>query len=490
MARHRIGFETLTIVGYVVVVLLLSVGMSLSIRELSAAAHGQLARARTEEMRVTLIERLRWNSEAVVSNGRGFLASHDPALLAGTHRAVGRFDATLQTLLAQTKPQDRPLIFRVERTAREFVEKQQEIFSTHAARDEGAGIDSRFENELLPLRAALDDSLARLVTHEQLELAAFYEDARADISRLERGLYALLLCLVLAGLAVASYFARLLARSYRQERVASDVARRAVAARDQMMGIVAHDLRNPLGAIAMRAELLRSTGESQRVCAEAMSIGKAAGRMESLIKSMLDVTSIDAGKFVVVPEACEVDELIRDTVEMFENGVAAKQIRFEQRVADPRLAICADRERVLQVLSNLVGNALKFTPINGRVTLSVARREAHAEFSVRDTGPGIPREDLPHAFDRFWRAEAKAQKGTGLGLFIAKSIVDAHGGRIWVESEPGHGTAVRFTLPLVVRDREESGATHRARQARGMGGPDDDVRPDLLHLGPGGRSTT
>jgi signal transduction histidine kinase len=111
--------------------------------------------------------------------------------------------------------------------------------------------------------------------------------------------------------------------------------------------------------------------------------------------------------------------------------------------------IRADQERVLQVLSNLVGNALKFTPEGGLVTLSAERDATMVRFAVVDSGPGIPREDLARVFDRFWRKETPGKKGTGLGLFIAKGIIEAHGGRIWVESDTGRGASFYFTIPLV-----------------------------------------
>jgi signal transduction histidine kinase len=139
-------------------------------------------------------------------------------------------------------------------------------------------------------------------------------------------------------------------------------------------------------------------------------------------------------------------------------------VRLEQSVADAGLAVLADRERVFQVLSNLVGNALKFTPSGGRVSLSVEQQGATVRFAVCDTGPGIPPVSLPRVFDRFW-TETPGKKGTGLGLFIAKGIVDAHGGRIWVESELGHGATFAFTLPLVDPGTQQVPSTWMPRPA-------------------------
>jgi len=178
--------------------------------------------------------------------------------------------------------------------------------------------------------------------------------------------------------------------------------------------------------------------------------------MEYLIATMLDVTTIEAGKFTVRPAPCPVRDLLRETESMFAPLATSKQIRLERRESDADLAVHAERERVLQVLSNLVGNALKFTPQGGCVVLAADREGAVVRFTVLDTGPGIARESLQSVFDRFWKKETAGTKGTGLGLFIAKGIIEAHGGGISVDSELGHGATFCFTLPIVehpVQDR-------------------------------------
>jgi signal transduction histidine kinase len=235
------------------------------------------------------------------------------------------------------------------------------------------------------------------------------------------------------------------------------------AARDELMAIVAHDLRNPLGAITMRAALMQKVPDSERVREQAEAVENIAMRMEYLIKTMLDVTTMEAGKFSVSPGRCDVDELLREATEMFETLSASKEVEIEQVVPDQGLAIHADRERVLQVLSNLLGNALKFTPQGGRVTLRAERQGATVRFGVQDTGPGIGRENLPRIFERYWKVETPGKKGTGLGLFIAKGIIDAHGGRIWVESEVGRGSSFYFTLPIASPAKQQAHATAQAR---------------------------
>jgi signal transduction histidine kinase len=219
------------------------------------------------------------------------------------------------------------------------------------------------------------------------------------------------------------------------------------------MAIVAHDLRNPLGSITMRAALMRETAESANMREHASSIENVAMRMEYLIKTMLDLSTMEAGRFSLMRLSFGVDDLLNEVMNLFEPLATAKQLVLGRSVKDSGLVIHADRDRVLQVLSNLIGNALKFTPRGGHVTVTAERDGKNVQFSVTDTGPGIPSDHIARIFERFWKHGIPGVKSIGLGLFIAKGIVDAHGGRIWVESEPGHGTRFYFTLPLELGTR-------------------------------------
>jgi two-component system sensor histidine kinase/response regulator len=230
-------------------------------------------------------------------------------------------------------------------------------------------------------------------------------------------------------------------------------ARRAVAARDEVIGVVSHDLRGPLNAVLMAAQIAAAElaqMEHERAGsarARLATIVRSAERMGRLVGDLLDVTRIEAGRMVVAPapesvaalfeEACLAQRPLADT-----RGVA---LRAE--LDDPALRVLADRERAQQVLANLIGNALKFTPAGGEVTLRAAREGAAVQVVVQDTGVGIAAAQLPHVFDRFWQAEGGARQGAGLGLSIVKGLVEAQGGSVTVESELGRGTAVRFTLP-------------------------------------------
>jgi signal transduction histidine kinase/DNA-binding response OmpR family regulator len=240
-------------------------------------------------------------------------------------------------------------------------------------------------------------------------------------------------------------------------------AREATRARDELLGIIAHDLRNPLNNVGMAAAVLRESladhGLGPELNRYVDVINKAARRADALIGDLLDVTRIDAGRLEVETTPEDPRALLADAVEEMGPQATAKSIALVRHVEEPLPAtVPADRGRILQVFANLVGNALKFTPAPGTVTLSAAAGPGEIVFSVSDTGPGLPEEHLAHVFDRFWQARQTARLGTGLGLAIAKGIVEAHGGTITVESTPGQGATFRFRLPLAPANAASGGS--------------------------------
>jgi PAS domain S-box-containing protein len=227
-------------------------------------------------------------------------------------------------------------------------------------------------------------------------------------------------------------------------------ALRATGARDEVLGVVAHDLRNPLNSIMMHAQLLqrgRSEGEA-RYRKHGESIHKSASRMNRLIQDLLDVTRIEAGQLPLERGPVAAEQVALDVVEAQKAVVASSRVELKLDVARCLPTISVDRDRLLQVFENLIGNAVKFTPSGGSITIGANLRGGEVMFWVEDTGAGIPAEHLPHLFDRFWQAKKGAKGGAGLGLAIARGVVDAHGGRIWVESTEGRGTTFYFTVPV------------------------------------------
>jgi PAS domain S-box-containing protein len=229
-------------------------------------------------------------------------------------------------------------------------------------------------------------------------------------------------------------------------RLSEATARKATKARDDMLGIVAHDLRNPLQVVATDAGTLRASSDVvvQKIGDD---IQRAIQRMDRLIQDLLDVTRIDAGQLFVRPARVPVRELIEDTLHTQKVLASSADIDLQSVVPSDIPDVWADPNRVTQALDNLIGNAIKFTKPGGRITLAAESRPGEVVFSVADTGLGIAEGDLPHVFDRFWQTSKMKKDGAGLGLAIVKGIVNAHSGRVWAESSPGQGSTFFFTVP-------------------------------------------
>lgn len=235
--------------------------------------------------------------------------------------------------------------------------------------------------------------------------------------------------------------------SERKAKEAEDAAR----ARDEMMAIVSHDLRDPLNTVRLSIGLMLDIlpqGELREFELRQLAIiRRAAERMEKLIQDLLDVTRIEAGRLSIEPQPVRVGQVLSDAVEAFRPRAQAAALELTTEAAGESEKLYADRDRLLQVFSNLIGNAMKFTPEGGSISVRAYPQEDGFRFEVADTGPGIPPEHLPHLFDRFWQANNAARSGAGLGLAICKGIVEAHGGTLWVESTPGEGSTFSFILP-------------------------------------------
>jgi signal transduction histidine kinase len=228
------------------------------------------------------------------------------------------------------------------------------------------------------------------------------------------------------------------------------VAREAIRAREDVLAIVSHDLKNPVSTAALVAELLR---ESDTMDAGGLRelgdmIRRSVDQMLPLIDGLLDVVRLERGAFSVQPSAHEPREVILPVVDAIRLQAERKGQSLETDVPATLPEVRCDARRIGQVISNLLGNAIKFTPKGGAIRVSAELLGGELVVSISDTGPGIAPEARAAVFDRFWQAEEHKHLGSGLGLATAKGIVEAHGGRIWVDSDAGRGSVFSFTLPL------------------------------------------
>lgn len=225
---------------------------------------------------------------------------------------------------------------------------------------------------------------------------------------------------------------------------------RAIKSRDDVLGIVAHDLRNPLNAILLQLRLLlkRREDPTGRWQEPADMIRASVARMNRLIQDLLDVARLEAGALAVTRSRLSTRQLLWEALDSQHELATGASIELGIEGSETLPEITADRGRLLQVFENLLGNAIKFSKAGSRVVVGGEVRDDEVLFWVRDTGAGIPPEQLPHLFDRFWQAERADRRGVGLGLSIVQGIIAMHGGRIWVESTLGQGSTFYFTIPL------------------------------------------
>lgn len=226
-------------------------------------------------------------------------------------------------------------------------------------------------------------------------------------------------------------------------------AQRALRARDEILRVVAHDLRNPLNAIGLAASALRGAElPSELVHKRAEGILRASARMGRLIEDLLDISRIEAGTLRLEQEAVLPAEVLQAALEAERPLALEAGLTLEPDAPTGLPAVWADRDRVGQVFENLIGNAIKFTPRGGRIVVGARLEPGAIHFWVMDTGPGLAPEQRARLFEPFWQARPQDRRGAGLGLAICRGIVEGHGGRIWADSEPGHGSTFSFRLPL------------------------------------------
>jgi signal transduction histidine kinase len=277
-----------------------------------------------------------------------------------------------------------------------------------------------------------EDSVERLLAEERLETDRFIETQK-ETNRIDSARSA---------------------SSLKQEKAAHEVTKRAVTTRDQFLAIVSHDLRNPIGAISSCAEMLLEDESYKSNLIPDLEhwirfIKRNAENALRLISELLDMERLVDGRLSLNLKENDVLELTRETVEDFVYEAAARSIllRFVPDTLDVRKVVC-DADRIHQVLGNLIGNALKFTPESGSVSVRLKATPRDFVFSVCDSGPGIPAEMRSKIFDRFVQLENRNRTGLGLGLYISKMLIEAHHGSIWMnDSETSGGSVFSFSLP-------------------------------------------
>ena len=301
-----------------------------------------------------------------------------------------------------------------------------------AGREEGAAVsrESRYADIIQDL-SNLDDAMTGFENRLSAEVQR--------LVRLETWISFGLVVLALIAAANVIWLQTRLRSVLAREQEARHAAETLVRARDEILGIVSHDLRGPLTAISLSAQLLED-GELVD------TIRTSSRRMDRLIQDLLDAAKAEVSTLSIRHEPVDPAEIVREVVKGHALIAAEKKIQLEHEIGEGLSTISGDRDRLIQALTNLAGNALKFTPPGGTVRISAGRQKSAVLFAVEDTGSGIPETEMPHLFEPFWQSKKTAHLGAGLGLKIAKAIVEAHGGSIEVTNVPAGGA--RFTIAL------------------------------------------
>ena len=442
--RQRLG------AGYAATLLLavLIAGVSyLALRSVTESASTVLS---DEAHNLVEAERLHAALERAVSTSRGYLLTGDAQFLARWSAAQDEFAQCLGRLEARVSSADeQTLLDRIAALASEHAAAVEEVFERYKSDLILESAISLFEKKALPKSVELNQAVDRLAEFKEELLNSAQRRSAAAASR------AMKLILIIAGLAVllsggfAIGLTRALGRVYERELRARSETERLLKEREELMAIVSHDLRNPLNVVSLGAgAILMSApegGAGEFMRKQANRITQASERMSHLIRDLLDAARIEAGKLSIEPKPQELRAMVGDSLEMLSPLASQKSIELAERLPHNGVTVECDRERVLQVLSNLIGNAIKFTPEGGRIVVHAETGGSEVKLAVEDTGPGIPEEQQSHIFDRYWNRTGGG--GLGLGLYIAKGIVEAHGGKLWLRSRTGEGSTFYFTLP-------------------------------------------
>jgi len=256
------------------------------------------------------------------------------------------------------------------------------------------------------------------------------------------------LTLLMVVVTIGTFLVLLVVIRHRNRVLASNWAfRESIKARQDTLAVVSHDLRAPLSNVILCSNMLAKSNDVTSLTRFAGVINRSSRQMEKLISDLLDVSEMEMGRLRIEKKPCDIDSLLESIRETFLEQARSQSIVLDIPAAGEHPPLIADPDRIIQVLSNLVGNALKFTPTGGRISVHHAISPREVRFAVRDSGPGIQQDAQPHIFDQFWKTKSSGKRGRGLGLYIARMIVERHNGKIWVESDGRNGSVFYFTIP-------------------------------------------
>jgi signal transduction histidine kinase len=426
-----------------IVVVLMTAVSALVTQRLVLRAHHQAADLAEN---LVVVQDMRLSAEQLVSAGRGYLLAGNDRTKQSLDAADAGFDRRVRVLQKEATLSGRNELGNLTRAAATYLEAVRSVAGERLATGDPAAILEDFEIRIQPIRRRFEEAADACVRRERAQVGKTRSATNTVVTTAEIVLPTLLIAALALSFAIALLVARKLMAQVKRIEQANQAARSAAAARDELLAIVSHDLRTPLNTVALGAEIVEESATTPEQRRAAAAITSGAERMQHLIDELLSREQLESRSFVLDRKRQDAAAIVAIALELQQQQALARHV--ELRADAHTIAVYADRERLLQVLSNLVANALKFVRAGDSIVTSVRADPDGARFEVKDTGPGIAHEQLPRLFDRYFQGTRSRERGSlGLGLYICKRIVEAHGGRIGVESELGAGTTFWFTIP-------------------------------------------
>ncbi|OFZ53323.1 MAG: hypothetical protein A2428_10270 [Bdellovibrionales bacterium RIFOXYC1_FULL_54_43] len=456
MAAWSNAFEVKTAAGFAVAVAVAAIIAITSVYALRLVVRTTDVAIFDYSQEVIQAESTNALAESMIASSRGYLLSGQNAFLKKTQAKRTEFLAMLDKLPVLVRTEEgKRLVKQIAAAAREYLSAVDRVLLER----QGTSLPSlsllnSFEAELQPRREQLSIAIAQFVSHKQELLA------RARIASKQTSARAILLVVIIAGVAISLTIAlailltRTLTKLYREAQIALRV-------REDVLAIVSHDLKNPLAAMLLNikvlTKLIRDNSGVQEFKRPVALLQASVSRMSRLIADLLDASRLEAGQFPIGSNVHVAAAIVKDALATIEPMAAEKSVQIDADLRDTETQVMCDHERIVQVLSNLIGNALKFTPRGGKVVIRTFPMDNVVRFTVSDTGPGIPEDQLRSIFDRYKQARSQDRtKGSGLGLFIVRGILRAHGTDIDVKSTLGKGSTFEFTLPRVMQIQQST----------------------------------
>lgn len=411
--------------------------------------------SRADAKALVQVEKIRNAAESQLSNSLSFFLMGSTTLF----DAQKKDKQEVLDLLSQfSKDHSLPQIPEHLKKIELAFQTQQEVFDQgmefRAKQTESKIIGQFYRSKTVPVREQVNSALNEIVKLHQDEyeknLAADESAALAAKTRIPDAMTWLTALLAILFLVMGILVIRMILQRTRQQAERQRLygeAQKAVLTRDEALSAISQDLKEPLETIKLAAQGIYGAEMPELVSEGADIIKSAALKIEGLAEDIIDHSNSTSGELILRLEQLSVDSILQDAKVMLQPYAKKQDIKLEFNETNPPVLAFMDRSRVLRVLSNLVGNAIKFSPKNSKVVVKVRSDLQFAYISVKDSGPGLSEKNRAGIFDEFWQSTKTAELGSGIGLAIVKTVVEAHGGQVTVESQLGHGSTFTFSLP-------------------------------------------